>query len=427
MNRNIIPEYKNTTELNIKLLAPVTQKLSNNVFMHTLHAGSQDVVQIEWIFTAGNSYEHKNMVASATCNLLKNGTKTKTAFQINEFFEQYGAFLSQSCYNETIVVNLSCLTKHVATLLPVVVELFTESIFPQDELDLYVKNSRQTLSISLQKGDFVANRLIDKALFGGHHPYAKMSEHAYLDALTRNDLIMHYNDYIKHGRCMILVSGKCNTELANTIATHFENLLWKGIRKFHLLPNPFPKPEAIEKKHIVNDATSVQGSIRIAQPLPNRLHEDFQKLQVLNTVFGGYFGSRLMSNIREDKGYTYGIHSYLTNHIQVSSWMITTDAGKDVCEATIKEVYHEMEILRTELIDDEEMQLVRNYLMGSILGNIDGPFQIMSRWKNMMLNSVDDNYFYRSMDIIKNITPTELKELANKYLQPELFYELVVY
>jgi len=170
----------------------------------------------------------------------------------------------------------------------------------------------------------------------------------------------------------------------------------------------------------------VQGSIRIARPFPNRHHPDFMKVAVLNTIFGGFFGSRLMTNIREDKGYTYGIHSYLQNNIHDSAWMVSTEAGRDVCEAAIKEVYAEMEDLREEIVDEEELQLVRNYMIGIILGDLDGPFQILSRWKNIILNNLDEKYFYNSIHTIKTISAEEIRELARKYLNPEAFYELVV-
>jgi predicted Zn-dependent peptidase len=149
-------------------------------------------------------------------------------------------------------------------------------------------------------------------------------------------------------------------------------------------------------------------------------------VQVLNSVFGGFFGSRLMSNIREDKGYTYGIHSYLQNQVQQTAWMVSTEAGRDVCEATIKEVYLEMKDLREELVDEEELLLVRNYMMGNLLGDLDGPFQIIGRWKNIILNGLDENYFYESINTIKNITAEELRNLAQKYLREEEFYEMVV-
>jgi predicted Zn-dependent peptidase len=186
-------------------------------------------------------------------------------------------------------------------------------------------------------------------------------------------------------------------------------------------------PAEQKKYRISNDENAVQGAIRLAQTFPNRHHPDFKKVIVLNNLFGGFFGSRLMSNIREEKGYTYGIHSYLQNHLQESAWMVSTEAGKDVCEATIEEVYKEMERLRTEPVDDEELLLVQNYMMGSILGDLDGPFHIMAKWKNMILNNLPEDYFYQSVQAIKETNATEMMEMANKYLQPDAFYELVVY
>ena len=147
---------------------------------------------------------------------------------------------------------------------------------------------------------------------------------------------------------------------------------------------------------------------------------------MLNVVFGGFFGSRLMANIREDKGYTYGIHSYLMNNMNNNGWMITTEAGRDVSEATIQEVYNEMQLLRDEPVDEEELSLVKNFMMGSILGDLDGPFHIIGRWKNIILNGLPDDFFDSTIQNIKNITPQELQETANKYLVPEDFYELVV-
>ena len=171
----------------------------------------------------------------------------------------------------------------------------------------------------------------------------------------------------------------------------------------------YNRNSAIEKKQdLINDVNGVQSAIRIARPFPNRHHEDFIKVQVLNNIFGGYFGSRLMSNIREDKGYTYGIHSYLQNHIHESAWMVSTEAGRDVAKATINEVFNEMKRLRDELVDEEELHLVKNYMIGSLLGDLDGAFQIIARWKNYILNNLDAEYFNKSISNIKNITAKEL-------------------
>jgi len=186
------------------------------------------------------------------------------------------------------------------------------------------------------------------------------------------------------------------------------------------------EPAAERKQLLINDAQGVQAAIRIARHFPNRHHPDFQKVMVLNNIYGGFFGSRLMGNIREDKGYTYGIYSYLMNHIHDGGWMISTEAGRDVSTATVNEVYAEMQELRDEIIGEEELRMTRNFMIGSILGELDGPFQVLSRWKNLVLNNLDEKYFYSAINTIKTISAEELQHLAKKYLVPDEFYELVV-
>ena len=301
-------------------------------------------------------------------------------------------------------------------------ELITDSVMPQDELDIYKQNMKQRLKVSLKKSDFVAGRLIDVYLFGENHPYGKFSKAEDFDALNREQLLSFYKKYYQQGKLIIFVAGKLPADIGSLLNLHFGDLPNNEIGS----KNISTQQTAEKKFRIINDAEGVQGSIRIARPFPNRHHPDFLKVQVLNALIGGYFGSRLMSNIREDKGYTYGIHSFLQNHIHDSAWMISTEAGKDVCEATIAEVYKEMKELREELVDDEELLLVRNYLMGSLLGDLDGPFQIIARWKNYVLNNLTEKYFYDSINTIKTISAEEIQALAQKYLNPEDFYELVV-
>ena len=424
LNRTTPPYIKDAIEFDLQLKPYEKTVLDNGVEVYAINAGAQDVLQMEMVFYAGNSFEKNNAVAAATSYMLKNGTSTKTAFELNEHFEYYGAHCSRSCKHETASVTLHTLTKHLGVLLPVVKEMIVDSIFPEDEMAIYKQNSKQKLSVNLQKCDFVANRLIDAYVFGEDHPYGKYIVAADYDALTTKQLKDHFNQYYLNGHCVIFVAGKLPGNLFEVLNSQFGNL---SLKPGGQLVTKKIAPAVTKKYRVSNDPDGVQGAIRIARDFPNRHHPDFMKMMVLNTVFGGFFGSRLMSNIREDKGYTYGIHSYVQNHFQDSTaLLISTEAGKDVCEATVQEIHKEMEILREELIDDEELLLVRNYLIGSILGDLDGPFHIIGRWKNIILNNLDEQYFHDSAKMIKTIPAEELKELANKYLHPEDFYELVV-
>ena len=424
INRKKAPAYKDAVEFDLKLKPYEKYVLRNGVEVYAINAGAEELIQVEWVFRAGNWYEKQNLVAPATNFLLKNGTSNRTAFEVNEHFDYYGASLSRACYNETSTINLHSLTKHLSKLLPVVRELITDAVIPESELHLYKQNNRQRLEVNLKKNDFVANRLIDEYLFGFDHPYGRYSRAEDIDALDRNTLISFYDEYYRNGRCVMFVAGKLPSNLNEMLEEHFGDLPLHGNETMPVIHHVMP---ATEKKYrVTNDPNGVQGAIRIGRHFPNRHHPDFFGVQVLNTVFGGFFGARLMNNIREDKGYTYGIYSYLQNHIQQSAWMVSTEAGRDVSEATISEVYSEMDILRNELIDEEELMLVRNYLMGSILGDLDGPFHIIGRWKNIILNDLDENFFYNSINTIKTINAAEMQALANKYLNPADFYELVV-
>ena len=424
IDRTSAPLIKDAIEFDLKLKPYQKMVLNNGVEVYTINAGEQELLQLEIVFYAGNSYEANKGVALATNFMLKNGTSTKTAFQINEHFEYYGAYCNRSCYNETAVLSLHTLNKHLNVLLPVMREMITDANFPESELDIFKQNSQQKLQVNLKKCDFVANRLIDAYLFGEDHPYGKYLSAENYQALSTDQLKAHFQQYYVNGRAVIFVAGKLPADLFEQLNRQFGDLAIT--KNGQSLPAQQLIPAVQKKQHISNDSNGVQAAIRIARPFPNRHHPDFMNVMVLNTLFGGFFGSRLMSNIREDKGYTYGIHSYVQNHIQESAWMISTEAGKDVSEATVTEVYKEMDLLRNTLIDEEELLLVRNYMIGSILGDLDGPFQIIGRWKNIILNDLDEHYFYDSIKVIKSISAEELKALAEKYLKPADFYELVV-
>ena len=413
IDRTNSPEIKDAIEFNLKLKPYEKFVLDNGVEVIAINAGAEDVLQIELVFFAGNSYETQNGLAAATNYMLRNGTSTKTAFQINEHFEYFGAYCNRTCYNETAIVSLHTLSKHLNVLLPVMREMLTDSIFPEEELEIFIQNSKQKLSVSLQKCDFVANRLIDAYLFGEQHPYGKYMVASDYDALSTDQMKAYFQQYYVNGTAVIFVAGNLPLDLFEQMNKQFGDLSITPHTKQPVKNIVLPASQ--KKYRISNDANGVQGAIRIARPFPNRHHPDFMNVMVLNSVLGGFFGSRLMSNIREEKGYTYGIHSYVQNHIQDSAWMISTEAGKDVSEATVEEVFKEMKILRETLIDEEELLLVRNYMIGSILGDLDGPFQIIGRWKNIILNNLDEQYFYDSIKTIKTISAEELKALAEKY------------
>ena len=425
VDRIVAPIIKDAIDFDIQLKPYQKFALDNGVEVYAFEGGSQEVLLVDMVFDAGNTYEEKNWVAAATNFLLKNGTSTKTSFEITDAFEFYGAHLNRTCTNETATVTLHCLTKHFEEVIPLMGEIISEATFPEKEIAILKQNQIQRLLLNLKKGDFIANRLIDEYLFGFEHPYGKYNVEQDYKNINREDLAAFYDKYYKQGKCVIFIAGKFPSSIEALLNKHIGQL---ALNKKEIKEQIHPIVSATQKKYsIVNDAASVQGSIRLARPFPNRHHPDFPAAQVLNNIFGGFFGSRLMSNIREDKGYTYGIHSYLQNYKHAGAWMVSTDAGKDVCKATIEEVYKEMKKLRETLVEPDELKLVKNYMLGALLGDLDGPFQIISRWKSYLLNDLTADYFYNTIQVVREVQPEQILALANTYLKEEDFYELVVY
>ncbi|HEY8919736.1 MAG TPA: pitrilysin family protein [Chitinophaga sp.] len=425
MNRKIAPAIKDAVEFDVTLKPYEKFTLDNGIPVYVIKSDEQDTLQLEFIFPAGSWYEQESQVAAATNFLIKNGSTKHNALEINESIEYFGAYLNRNSYHENATYTLHCLTRHTEDLLPLLQEVIQDPAFTADELATYQQNMKQRLAVNLQKCDFVANRYIDKYLFGEFHPYGRVSTMMAYDALQPESLRAFYQKHYSYNNCKIFVAGHLPENMIALLNKYFGSTQWNG--ESTLLRPELPIQTADEKKHrIFNDENGVQGAVRVARHFPNRYHPDFPKMMVLNTILGGYFGSRLMSNIREEKGYTYGIHSQLYNFRQTSALNIQTEAGRDVCEATIEEIYKELQNLQNEPVPEEELSLVRNYMIGSILGDLDGAFQVIQRWKSLILNDLDENYFNNNIRIIKTITAEELQQLAKQYFTPSDFYELVV-
>ncbi len=425
LDRTQIPKVFPATDFNFKLSGIEHDTLSNGAKLYSLNSGVQKVVKLEIYFPAGLIYESQKTVAKAAASLLKSGTSQHTALEINTFFENVGASLNSYSNNDYAIISLSCLSKHLTKLLPLIHEIITDAQFPESELAIYKAQSEQGLQVNLKKGEFVANRLIDEYIFGFDHPYGGYVRTGDFDklntALLRNFVTQHYN--LQEAK--IFISGRFPEQYLEEIKSIF------GQDTSDVAPSTLNldtvNPHQEKKHSIINDETSVQGAIRIGKAFVPNTHDDFTPMQFVNTLFGGYFGSRLMSNIREDKGYTYGIYSYVQSQQHGCTYMVATEAGKDVAEKAVQEVWNEMKRLQEEKVPEAELQLVKNYILGSILGSIDGPFKIMGRWKGLILNDFEQSRFDRSIDIYKNITTEDIQALAQKYYNKDSFYELIVY
>jgi zinc protease len=421
LQRDIAPEFRGID--NINLLRPAHQKLANGCNIFCFNSGDQELVRIEWIFSNQRFNPAKPLLNVAVNTMLVEGTGSLTSAQIADKVDFYGAFLQVDYSYDHSQVTLYSLNKHLHHTLPVVRDLLTDSVFPEKELETYIRNQQQKLQVSLQKNDIVARRLFNRALYGDNL-YGISAEADDFKSLRREDLLAHFRQMYQPGNCTIVIAGKIEQETLNLVTGTFDKeWLNSTLQPDNTQPELSP---AKEHFYYTEKPEALQSAIRLGIRTINRLNADFPAIQVLNTVLGGYFGSRLMANIREDKGYTYGIGSGMTSLKHSGSLFIATEVGADVCKAAISEIEKELNLLKSDLIPAEELSLVRNYMLGSLLGSLENVFSHADKFKNLYFSGLDYDYYDRYVDAVKTVPAKKLLDLANEYLNFDGFYKVIV-
>ncbi|MDB4923601.1 pitrilysin family protein [Mucilaginibacter sp.] len=421
LQRKQAPEFRAID--NINLLRPAHQALNNGCNIFCFNSGDQDLVRIEWVFGNQRFNPEKPLLNIAVNSMLTEGTSKLTTAQIADKVDFYGAFLQVDYGYDNSVVTLYSLNKHLQHTLPVLKDILTDSIFPEKELETYIRNQQQKLQVSMQKNDYVARRNFNKALYGDTL-YGLGADADTYKTLHREDLLAHFKQMYQPSNCTIIISGKIEPGILEMITNTFDKD-WTNPDVKSDISQPQIK-SATEHFYLTEKPDALQSAIRMGLPVINRNHPDFPALQVLNTVLGGYFGSRLMANIREEKGYTYGIGSGISSFKHAGAMFVATEVGADVCKAAIIEIEKEINLLKSDLITEEELSLVRNYMLGSLLGSLENVFSHADKFKNLYFAGLDYDYYDRYVDAVKTVTAVRLKELANEYLNLDKFYKVIV-
>lgn len=403
---------------------PVTEfTLPNGIKVSLLEAGSQEVARIDWIFPAGAVQAGVPLLASTVANLILEGTVTRTSAQISEMLDFYGAYLNSQTYHHNTVVTLFCLRRDLPVLLPLVEDVITNAVFDPVEFDIYLDKRRQEFLIDSDKVKTIAARRFSQVIFGEEHPYGRVLELSHFDQLKRDDLIDFYHKAYTPRDCRIVVAGQPGAALHELLTSHFGSTQWA--------PGPFNLngvsaiSPAAGKFHMIERPGALQSALRIGRPLFNHQHPDSMALQVVNTLLGGYFGSRLMTSVREEKGLTYGIGSSIVPFRKSGMWMIASEVKGDMRETAVDAIFQEMDRLATELVTDHELELVKNYMLGELLRNFDGPFSSADIYRTLLDYDLDFGFYADMSRTIRSVTPEQVRQLSAKYLNKEDFYVVV--
>ena len=405
----------NIPEVHREILANGTEYVEVNM-------GTQNLVQVEVLYKGGRIAEGKKGVSRAASRLLKEGTRSFTSSQLAEGVDFYGANMTSGASLDYAYAKAFTLNKYFGKVLPMLSDILTNPIFPQNELDKYIANSIQKLKVERAKSELVAYRTITECLYGEDHPYGYNSTEQMYQELKQADLFEFFDANFGSDNRIIIVSGRISPDIRERIKHEFGTVYKEAFIPTYAEPNV--PVERISKQLKAED--NLQSAIKIGCRLFKRDHPNFADMFILNTILGGYFGSRLMSSLREDKGYTYNIYSSIDMMIHDGYFNISTEVGNEYLEQTLEGIYLEMEKLKTIRIDSFELEMVRNYLSGNFLNMIDGPFKVAGMSKVITLNDLDFDFYRNLMRRIHTISAEDIFEMANTYFKKENMVEIIV-
>lgn len=418
LNRTIAPAAGEIQKVDLQ--EAKTMRLSNGLDLHYLSSGQLPVIRIELIFKSGAYFEEENGQSFFAAKMLTEGTADLTSQQIASKFDYYGSFIEINPGLDHVNIVVYTLTKHLKPVLALMTEVLTNATFPDKELQIQKRIKNQSIKINLEKTSTVASRKIRELVFGAAHPYGRSLEIEDVEAISRSSLQDFLGARLFNDPTIIVSGGITEQDI---------RVIDKALTVLPYLRMAKPLIAATENSAdqlLIEKKGALQSSIRLARKAIAKNHPDYFGLVVLNEVFGGYFGSRLMKNVREDKGYTYGIHSSLVHLIEDQMMVIGTDVNREYTRDTISQIMLEMEKLKQDLISEGELSSVKNYMLGSFLSSINTPFSLADKFKSIFFHGLDYAYYEDYVEGIKQITSTELRDLAGRYLKAEDFSTVIV-
>ena len=377
LDRSIAPDFKVINS--IHLPEAKSHTLDNGIKLHVINIGEQPVVRLECIFEAGNWQEAYPGASFFAIKMLPEGTENFSSSEISEAFDRIGAFIDLNHSSDRTGIVVYCLSRFLPEVLPLVQDLIQKATFPEKELEEFRNITQQNLRINQEKTAYLASIELRAGLFGSTHPYGKTQNEADIESIKLENITAHFDHYIKNGKYTIVLAGQVE-ESDVDIVKEYLGKYHAGNESSAAITNNEDVSYA-GKQVLVEKLDSVQSSIRIGRRLFTRHHPDYFKMLVTNEILGGYFGSRLMKNIREEKGLTYGISSNLITLRHDGYFMIGTDVKKEFTQQTIDEIKKEIYRLQTELVDDEELQTVKNFMAGEFAGSLNTAFEVADRQK----------------------------------------------
>ena len=415
------PQIKPVTLGNLAL--PVKSIMPNGVPLYRLDGNGKGVVRFDMLLKGGYAVQDKPLQAMFVNRMLREGAEGLSAEQISCKLDYYGAWIdmysSQGCNH----ITLYTMSKHFLPLLEVLEAMVKHPLFPQENLDTVKRNNKSYYMVNSRKVDVVSQRYFENSLWGEGHPMAHVVEPTDYDSITRDDLFAYHGRYYNSGNCTLFLTGDADAGIADAVARAFGNSEWGSGSALATIDVPVNETN-FSLRHI-DVCDSMQSAVKIGFMSLQSSHPDFFKFRFLSVLLGGYFGSRLMSNVREENGYTYHIAAELDAYGSRNAFMISTECDYEYVTPLMKEVYKEIARLSEEPIPGEEVELVRNYILGELTREYEGLFAKAEVFINAMLSGESMDSVNDYLHVVRTVTAAELEDVARRYLKRDRMIEIV--
>jgi zinc protease len=408
LDRNTAPSFKATEKITLPDVEIAS--IGSGIELFSLVNHNLEIFRLEIVFKAGSYFGTKFGLSYFTSKLLPAGTKSKKANEVAESFERLGGFLEVSQNQERLVVTLHGLTKFFEFYLQDLTDLIFDPILPGEELEIQKKIASQSYLVNIEKTSVEANKIFREGLFGTDHSFGKTLEPADIDLISLDEVESFHQEYIKSSSFNMFLVGNIHQKHIALLHEYFNK---ETIHSSFPIVSPKMNDVFELRKEKVD---SLQSSIRIGRRMFNRHHPDFFKFLVFNTILGGFFGSRLMKNIREEKGLTYGISSSMVPLASEGYWSIGADVKKENVPLALVEIQKEIEELKQQKVAESELSLVKNYMKGSVLSSTNTVFDTMDKHKAIVHEHLSKDFYDTMLERIEGINSTDVQDMANLYL-----------
>ena len=391
-------------------------RLSNGLEVILAEAHSIPKFHGELFFRSGNAaaVHRAPGLAEMTAIVARTGTAKLVSRQIEEDLRRIGADLSSNAGADTSEISFSGLSEFAKPLLGLVNELAREASFPQAEFERERRQKLEEVKMQRTEPDFLASERLRKVLFGAH-PYAQVApSEAQVAAYKREDLQAVYREfYTSENALLLLVGDFDSSEMLKTAENVFGK--WTG-KKPEVPAAAAPANPRGRRVHLVHVPGAVQTQILAGCHAITRKHPDWVKLGLTNSLYGGAFNSRLVMNIREDKGYTYSPRSGVNALRQHGYFSVSAAVRNEVVAAALTEIFYEMDKLRSLPVPEAEFADAQNYLSGVFSIGLATQDGLLSQLSVVALNELPDDYLETYRQRVRGLTPQDVLATARKYL-----------